>query len=824
MKIKHILISIFILFALLPALSIAMLSAIYFKDHVQDGIIATLVAATDIESAHIQSYFDLLHQHMDPMNSIPLLPQFLLERGKGLEVGNGELKTFISKYLNARSKGRPDVLVMTIMNTQGKILASSNEALQGTLSDHLPAPYIFAHKPFLIKPILDPLDTPHKPSSRQSCFSFTMPLIQAEQTLGYVYIEYTTDYFEKSIASINTIQSGRMFLLEPKGKIIAATDTLVTGKNIVEDPTLKNFSRAFFEENFTENTKGIIRYTLEDVPRVAYFTVVPETGWILLSAMDNKKFSAFLRGFEKSMITLCIVLFIIASISSLLVSNSLLLPIDSFIDTINRIKKGDRNARFRYRKKNELGMIAAAFNGLVRLTNKRTAKLLALTKRLTKNQQQLETITHNIPGGLFRCNYDREAEFSFISDGFLDILGFDRQGFKERCKNSLSHTIHPDDRETVLNSMMTQLETKNSFELEYRAMMGFGSQCWILVKGELKSQSNNGKMWIDGIATDISEQVHSQQYLNQTLTDLRETLRELKISEERLRLIIDHSSDIIFEWSAAQRYIYLSPSFKKRFGYMPLLPNGFSSLLQFKEIHPQDARSFRTWVRQLSKGMQHTQEDFRIRTSDGRYLWTRHQMTIIRDQEGTITRAVGLLIDVNDAKCAEQKLLNKAERDNLSGLYNRGTFEEKAIALLKSSQEANNPLAFMFLDIDNFRNYNTLYGHAFGDRVISFIGSVLADCTKLVGFAGRRGGDEFVVCCEQGTSVPKLKKLAEHIQEELAAGITSRGNVQVPVQCSIGIVQVFNNDTSLEALIHAADTAMYKVKNAGKGSYHILRV
>lgn len=522
--------------------------------------------------------------------------------------------------------------------------------------------------------------------------------------------------------------------------------------------------------------------------------------------------------------SLIAVLVLVCVCASFFVSRHIIMPLERFADSIRKVKDGDTSARFHYTKSNELGMIAEAFNNFVRATNKRTAKLKGLSAKLRKQQEHLETLTHNIPGGLFRCSYDRIAEFSFISDGFLDILGFDRDNFEMRCGNCLSMTIHSDEREGVLNEIMQQLQEKQSFEVEYSALMGIGSCCWVQVKGELKSNPKNGAQWVDGLATDVSEQVQAQQYLDQTMGNLRETLRELKISEERLRLIIDHSSDIIFEWSAAQRYIYLSPGFKKRFGYAPVLPDGFHSLMHFKEIHPEDGPKFREWVFKLGNNTPAPVEDFRIRTADGRYLWTRHQITLLRDKSETVVRAVGLLIDIHEAKCTELQLLNKAERDALSGLYNRATFEEKAHIVLAHAQEGKQQVGFMFLDIDDFRTYNTDYGHAFGDRIISFIGTTLSQQVSYNGFAGRRGGDEFVICCEHVSSTAWLERLAEEIQDRLCAGLTARGNVQVRISCSIGIVQVKNPQANFEELIHAADLAMYDVKKNGKSSYSIVQL
>lgn len=818
MKIKHILNISFLFFALCPALLVVILSASYFKNHVEEGFITTLTIATDIEYANIENYFSNLPNQVNPLYSIPLLENFLREYNAAPSRSTGSSEQAISHYLQKRSQGNANVCSLRILSPQGKILASSTPVEVGTDFSALPDPAVFATKKYFISAL------PNDLTSKNSCFVLILPLEKSGHILGYTIIEYNTEYFKNALRQISMHRSGSMFLLDTSGNVIASNHPELIDKNVNLEPALDGVGRIFFKQEFSLQPSGIMRYYLNDTPRIAYYAVIPETQWILLSSMNDKAFSAFLHNFNTTLLILCCALLLACICASLVVSRRIIAPVEHFLAILRNVKSGDSTARFHYAKRNELGMIASAFNSLVIATGKRTAKLKALSSKLIKQQQQLRTLTHNIPGGLFRCRYTRRGEFSFISDGFLDILSFDRASFEERCGNCLSHTIHPDEREMVLDDLMNQLEEKQSFEVEYMALMGFGSCCWIQAKGELKSNPRTGEQWIDGLAIDISEHVQAQEYLDQTMGNLRETLRELKVSEERLRLIIDHSSDIIFEWSADQRYIYLSPGFKKRFGYTPLLPDGLSSLLHFKEIHPEDRRRFHTWLLSLGKSNPPPAEDFRLRTGDGRYLWTRHQVTLIRDKNENIVRAVGLLIDVHTAKCTELLLLDKAERDALSGLFNRATFEEKAQISLARARESHGHLAFMFLDIDDFRNFNTDYGHAFGDRIIAFIGSILNKHVSYTGFAGRRGGDEFVICCEHIYSTASLKKLAIDLQADLNAGLTARGNVQVGISCSIGIVQVSTVQTSFEELINTADLAMYEVKKRGKGSYSLVQV
>lgn len=183
---------------------------------------------------------------------------------------------------------------------------------------------------------------------------------------------------------------------------------------------------------------------------------------------------------------------------------------------------------------------------------------------------------------------------------------------------------------------------------------------------------------------------------------------------------------------------------------------------------------------------------------------------------------------VRQEQAKKEDFKKKAQCDALTGLYNKSAIKQLLRAALEMAKVNNRQIALLFLDVDNFKAFNTAYGHFGGDQVLQFIAEKLGAVSG--GFAARQGGDEFVACFpdvgpEPGNpdaAVCYLESLCKRLICQLNSGLELESGETVPVHCSIGIVLSSGNEKSLEELLVRADEAMYKIKHHGKNSYCIL--
>lgn len=194
-----------------------------------------------------------------------------------------------------------------------------------------------------------------------------------------------------------------------------------------------------------------------------------------------------------------------------------------------------------------------------------------------------------------------------------------------------------------------------------------------------------------------------------------------------------------------------------------------------------------------------------------------------KDEIGSLSEKVNkLLLYIEQENIQEKErqryLARKAERDPLTGVRNKKAMEEQMQDMAQRAMEENRKIAAGFLDIDDFREYNTRYGHQGGDQVIRFVASVLSECVD--GAVGRNGGDEFIFCIGSEKALVTLEQTVKEILKKLNDGVYHRETgTCIPVPCSIGVVVEEGKEISYSSLIRCADEAMYQAKQYGKNTY-----
>lgn len=161
--------------------------------------------------------------------------------------------------------------------------------------------------------------------------------------------------------------------------------------------------------------------------------------------------------------------------------------------------------------------------------------------------------------------------------------------------------------------------------------------------------------------------------------------------------------------------------------------------------------------------------------------------------------------------------LTRAQTDMLTGLLNyQGMVEKVSYTLSRKSSQS----AFLFLDLDNFKNVNDTLGHESGDGLLCRVADTLRRETREGDLVGRVGGDEFVVFIPQVKSLEDIKKCAQRLCNSVCA-IDSGLGPENNISCSIGISIAPDNGTDYKTLARKADTLVYRAKFEGKNRYKI---
>ena len=194
-----------------------------------------------------------------------------------------------------------------------------------------------------------------------------------------------------------------------------------------------------------------------------------------------------------------------------------------------------------------------------------------------------------------------------------------------------------------------------------------------------------------------------------------------------------------------------------------------------------------------------------------------------KHETGELAAGINELLDYVEqadrkGKERQQKLLQMAENDPLTGIKNKKAIEKEMLSMVQRAVESHEQITFGFVDIDDFRDYNTNYGHQEGDAVIQFVAQTLKE--NIHGAVGRIGGDEFAFCYAGELEPERIRHNADKILEILRTQHVNEQTGEVlPVPCSIGIVMSQGDTLDYTQLIRRADLAMYQAKENGKNTF-----
>ncbi|MCL2633533.1 MAG: diguanylate cyclase [Oscillospiraceae bacterium] len=296
-------------------------------------------------------------------------------------------------------------------------------------------------------------------------------------------------------------------------------------------------------------------------------------------------------------------------------------------------------------------------------------------------------------------------------------------------------------------------------------------------------------------------------------------LDEVSFSEGLHRTISDISDNMLFEWDFIKEKMYLSDNFKATFEISSSGAKLSNGKFLDSKMDEENSEKYKRDINRLLKNMDTIGSEYEVMTKSGKPMWISLRAHCVINRMGELVRVLGVLTNIDNEKQLSQQLEEKASYDFLSGLYNRNTFEKELDAELGSS--ASKRLAILFVDIDDFKFINDRFNHTIGDEAIKFVADKLNKIVEKGGFAGRFGGDEFVLCLTQKSHIEDVEQLSVDIIDDLYEGyFCEMANTQMNIRVSIGISLCPEHSSNGKTLVAQADEAMYFVKKNGKSNYH----
>jgi len=316
----------------------------------------------------------------------------------------------------------------------------------------------------------------------------------------------------------------------------------------------------------------------------------------------------------------------------------------------------------------------------------------------------------------------------------------------------------------------------------------------------------------------------------------KRTEQALRNSERRFRALTENSSDAIVVINTEGVTTYVSPATTRILGY----GRGERDAQSISEmVHPEDAAGWKQCLQESrSKPGQGVSFQCRVRHKDE--SWRVLEGVLINlDADPAVVGTIINYRDVTDTKAYQEQLEHQATHDNLTGLANRALLRDRLRQAIARAHRHGLTVAVACLDLDGFKLVNDSLGHVAGDELLKVVAKRLTESVRETDTVARFGGDEFVIVLSdmkrrEGRSAAAMRVSDSftwdpelvHLLSRLLTSISLPAKLaerQVQIACSVGISVYPDHGTDAEALVKNADTALYRAKGLGRGTFQFYR-
>lgn len=329
---------------------------------------------------------------------------------------------------------------------------------------------------------------------------------------------------------------------------------------------------------------------------------------------------------------------------------------------------------------------------------------------------------------------------------------------------------------------------------------------------------------IDGVAIPVERKV-SRVWLDPGnpvflvgVRDLRQQRQAEEQLEDRmaeLRATLESTGDgiLVVDTAGAVRH------FNRRFMELWNVPHeinmdgGGSALFSHLASCVQDEASYQDQLTSIANDPEIQCTDVVLLRS-GRML---ERVTLPQTTRGRVVGRVYSFRDLTERLDAQKRIETLAYTDVLTGLPNRLLLSQRVAVALRAAQRNGATFALLFVDLDRFKNINDSLGHAFGDQALIEASARIQQTLREVDTLCRIGGDEFIAFLQEADAFG-AEIVARRILDKLAQPFMV-DTVSFSLGCSIGVAMYPEDGRTLDTLIQCADTAMYRVKERGRGNF-----
>ena len=435
-------------------------------------------------------------------------------------------------------------------------------------------------------------------------------------------------------------------------------------------------------------------------------------------------------------------------------------------------------------------------------------------------------------------DWDLQKNQIWWGEGLQKILHYPADGVQPDPEWRLDH-IHAEDRHKVNRVISQALEGGMEFwSKEYRFKRNDGTYADVMDRGYILRDETGNPSRMIGAMMDITERKLNEETIrkqNEMLSSLHEITLDLLRQRELdslLKALVELSAkfldasyvEIMLVEEEALVVKAATPNQTRLIGARLGRADAMLSWQAVDTREPAVLRDYASWPHRQAmydEFLPHAVADFPI-LNDAQCLGVialgrekpDYEFTMDEIQYGRLFANLMALV-LNNAQLREA-LREQSIRDPLTGLYNRRYMEEMLSQQISRVTRQLHPLGVIMIDIDHFKRFNDTHGHAVGDVLLREVGRLLQRCIRLADVACRYGGEEFILIMPD-VSVEAAQQRAEELREA-AKVLRARdaGQIFEGITLSLGVAIYPQHGRTKEAVLRAADSALYRAKQEGR--------
>lgn len=419
----------------------------------------------------------------------------------------------------------------------------------------------------------------------------------------------------------------------------------------------------------------------------------------------------------------------------------------------------------------------------------------AMESALRESEGLYRSLVDNCRDGVFLI---QQGRLIFVNPALAEMLGYTTE--------ELTGQLYMDlvaDTDVAPQSERRRLREDGSTEVQrYQVALRHVSGRTVVCQVVADAVNHLGTIASAGVIRDITDEHHQQ--------------LALRLAEQRYRELFEQSPVGLYRCDLQGTILHFNLRMAQILGY----PDKATARAEIRNIidlyfKPEERAGI---LQEIAARGVVVDRVIALRRRDGALIWGNVNVQRIEDAEGAVQMA-GSVQDITPQVAAEQKLIEMATRDSLTGLPNRRHFEQQLASRMGMARsEGRTDYAILFLDLDGFKWINDGLGHGAGDRLLIAIAERLSACLGGRAILARYGGDEFTVLPLHSVDRAAAERLADEVSAAFEHPFDVEGQVAYS-GASIGIVMSHADYQRPEQLLRDADIAMYGAKTSGKGKH-----